>query len=252
MYQLDKKEFGAFVASLRKEKGYTQKELAARLCLSDKAVSKWETGVSIPDTPMLVPLAQALDVTVTELLLCRRQIPGETLDKEAVEEVVQQAIQYPAKERKRAYTHLGPWGWIFPAAALVGAAGTGLHVWLALPLYHLSTPLILGGVFGLYFCFFAPLRLPDYYDQHRISGFMDGPVRMNMMGLSFNNRNWPHILRVCRIWSCADLAGFPFLHIGLRLLFPALSEWAFLYLILAVTLGGLLLPLYLVGKKYES
>lgn len=46
MYQLDKKEFGAFVASLRKEKGYTQKELAARLCLSDKAVSKWETGVS--------------------------------------------------------------------------------------------------------------------------------------------------------------------------------------------------------------
>ncbi len=46
MYELDKERFGAFVARLRKEKGYTQKELAERLYISNKAVSKWETGVS--------------------------------------------------------------------------------------------------------------------------------------------------------------------------------------------------------------
>ena len=46
MFQMDKKKFGAFVSQLRKEKGYTQKELAQRLFISDKAVSKWETGVS--------------------------------------------------------------------------------------------------------------------------------------------------------------------------------------------------------------
>lgn len=46
MYQIDKKAFGAFVAALRKETGITQKELASRLFVSDKAVSKWETGVS--------------------------------------------------------------------------------------------------------------------------------------------------------------------------------------------------------------
>lgn len=46
MYELDKEKFGAFVAQLRKEKGYTQKELAERLYISNKAVSKWETGVS--------------------------------------------------------------------------------------------------------------------------------------------------------------------------------------------------------------
>ena len=46
MYELDKRRFGAFVAALRKAQGMTQKELASRLYLSDKAVSKWETGVS--------------------------------------------------------------------------------------------------------------------------------------------------------------------------------------------------------------
>ena len=47
MYELDRKKFGALVSELRKEKGYTQKDLAQKLFLSDKAVSKWETGGSL-------------------------------------------------------------------------------------------------------------------------------------------------------------------------------------------------------------
>lgn len=46
MFEIDKVKFGAFVAQLRKEQGMTQKELAQKLYISDKAVSKWETGVS--------------------------------------------------------------------------------------------------------------------------------------------------------------------------------------------------------------
>ena len=42
MFELDKKKFGAFVSALRKEKGYTQKEMAQKLLISDKAISKWE------------------------------------------------------------------------------------------------------------------------------------------------------------------------------------------------------------------
>ena len=57
MFEIDKQKFGKFVAELRKEKGVTQKELAKELFISDKAISKWETGVSIPDTALLVPLA---------------------------------------------------------------------------------------------------------------------------------------------------------------------------------------------------
>ena len=45
MYEIDKARFGAFVAGLRREGGMTQKELAQRLFVSDKAVSKWERGV---------------------------------------------------------------------------------------------------------------------------------------------------------------------------------------------------------------
>ncbi len=47
MYTLDKEKFGAFVCQLRKEKGLTQRELGEKLLLSAKAVSKWETGVSL-------------------------------------------------------------------------------------------------------------------------------------------------------------------------------------------------------------
>lgn len=47
MFEIDKEKFGALISTLRKEKGYTQKEIAQQLYVSDKAVSKWETGVSL-------------------------------------------------------------------------------------------------------------------------------------------------------------------------------------------------------------
>lgn len=46
MFEIDKSAFGAFVSTLRRERGMTQRELAGKLYISDKAVSKWETGVS--------------------------------------------------------------------------------------------------------------------------------------------------------------------------------------------------------------
>ena len=109
MYELDKKKFGSFVASLRREQGLTQKELAQGLYISDKAVSKWETGVSIPDTALLVPLAQKLGVSVIELLTCQRMEQGETMDTQEVDSVVKAAITYAQQQPRRAYQALGCW-----------------------------------------------------------------------------------------------------------------------------------------------
>ena len=88
MFEIDKAKFGAFVAQLRKEKGLMQKELAEKLYVSDKAVSKWERGLSIPDVAILVPLAEILGVTVTELLECRRLPKDEPMDSQQTEEIV--------------------------------------------------------------------------------------------------------------------------------------------------------------------
>ena len=56
MFEINKSAFGTFLAERRKEKGYTQKELAAKLFISDKAVSKWERALSMPDISLLIPL----------------------------------------------------------------------------------------------------------------------------------------------------------------------------------------------------
>lgn len=61
-------ETGRRIQLLRKERGWTQKELAMRLSVTDKSVSKWERGLNYPDMAMLEPLAKELDTTVAELL----------------------------------------------------------------------------------------------------------------------------------------------------------------------------------------
>ena len=65
---MDSKKTGAFIAMLRKEKKLTQMELAQLLHVSDKTISKWETGRGMPDTALLKPLSEALGVSIGELL----------------------------------------------------------------------------------------------------------------------------------------------------------------------------------------
>lgn len=59
---------GEIISTLRKEKGMTQKELADKLGITDKAVSKWERDVSFPDTATIPKLAEILEVSVEELM----------------------------------------------------------------------------------------------------------------------------------------------------------------------------------------
>lgn len=99
MYTLDKTQFGAFVAELRKEKGLTQKQLAQMVQVTDKAVSKWETGQRCPDIALLIPLAQALSVTVTELLECRKL--EQSLPPQRMDTVVQKTMDLSHRSLKK-------------------------------------------------------------------------------------------------------------------------------------------------------
>ncbi len=79
---MEKDKIGTFIAQLRQQKGLTQCELAEKLCVSDKAISRWETGNGLPDTSLLKPLSTELGVSVGELLsgqrLERTEIKAET------------------------------------------------------------------------------------------------------------------------------------------------------------------------------
>ena len=68
---MDAKTFGAFLARMRKSQGLTQAELAQQLHVTDKAVSRWERGVGLPDINTLEPLADALGLTLADLMHCR-------------------------------------------------------------------------------------------------------------------------------------------------------------------------------------
>ncbi len=65
---MDAKKTGQFIQNLRKEQNLTQKDLAEKLGCTDKAVSRWETGLGLPDVGMLLDLSQALNVSVNEIL----------------------------------------------------------------------------------------------------------------------------------------------------------------------------------------
>lgn len=124
---MDNIQFGAFIAQLRKELGLTQKELADRLNVTDKAVSKWETGKGFPDVKLLEPLARELGVSLVELMQGKRQ-ETDTLTVAEADAAVSQAMGQSEKATARRYLRLFRWFliaacglcllWLVPVIAL--------------------------------------------------------------------------------------------------------------------------------------
>lgn len=80
---MDAKIFGAFIAECRKEKNMTQADLAIKLNVTDKAVSRWERGIGFPDINTVEPLASALGISVLELMKSERIMTEEVTREEA-------------------------------------------------------------------------------------------------------------------------------------------------------------------------
>lgn len=79
---MEAKQFGTFLAEARKARSLTQAELAEQLHVTDKAVSRWERGIGLPDINTLEPLADALGLTLSELMHCRRSQESTAPDSE--------------------------------------------------------------------------------------------------------------------------------------------------------------------------
>ena len=69
---MTKEQLGTFIAENRRDRGLTQRDLAERLHITDKAVSKWERGLSYPDVTLLEPLAEVFGLGVEELVACEK------------------------------------------------------------------------------------------------------------------------------------------------------------------------------------
>ncbi|MBR1855215.1 MAG: helix-turn-helix domain-containing protein [Lachnospiraceae bacterium] len=84
---MDQKKIGQFIGQRRKEREMTQKQLADEIGVSDKTVSKWETGNGLPDITLLNVLCQALEINVNELL-SGEKLPPETYSEKAEENIM--------------------------------------------------------------------------------------------------------------------------------------------------------------------
>lgn len=203
MYEIDKVKFGEFISELRKAMGITQKELASRLYISDKAISKWETGHSIPDITLLVPLAEILGVTVTELLECRRMEGKDTLDVSQTDDLVKKVIGISEEEslgrpqikKKHVFIYLGCVGIALVEMLLLYLLCGKWNMEVFPDLFPVYLMMGMMMFFGIYFWFFMKEKLPAYYDEHKINVYVDGVMHMNIPGVYFNNHNWPHMIR---------------------------------------------------------
>ena len=138
---MDQIKVGRFIAALRKEQGLTQEALGQKLGVTNKTVSRWETGNYMPDIELLVPLGEMLGVSVNELLAGER-LSDEQFRKQADENLVAAVREssFSVEERKRFFRkkwrreHL----WLVillmlaavPITYYLGAQGLGAFAWV--------------------------------------------------------------------------------------------------------------------------
>ena len=92
---MDPMKTGIIISDARKKLKMTQKDLADKLYVSDKAVSKWERGLCFPDISVLIPLTEILNISLYDLLR------GEKVNNKEVEETIKNTINYSNNEIKR-------------------------------------------------------------------------------------------------------------------------------------------------------
>lgn len=243
MYQINNDKFGLFVQQIRKQKGMTQNELAQQLYVSDKTISKWERGLSYPNVSLWIPLAEVLEVSVSELLKGERGAPMK--EQEEVKESIEKEVSH---KRTR---------WI--VLCCLGVIICSLECLYLFMVQRMNIEemkeigivccLSLG--FAGWFSFFIKDHLPSYYDGNHISFYAQGVVRLHLPGLSFHNGNWYAICFVSKIWLLFIAIMYPLLCILIRYWFGS-GDWDMMKNgLMFILMGGMVISIYIVGKKND-
>lgn len=127
---MDKKMIGRKISTIRKERGLTQKALAEKLHVSDKSVSKWETGIHFPDIAIMEELAAVLEISVSELL---------GLENVSSEEMINKIALISTEEKNMIVKEIRERGWLTVIIGMLLLAGS----------IYTSGVLAYNGLFGL-------------------------------------------------------------------------------------------------------
>lgn len=95
---MNQERIGKFISILRKEKNLTQEQLAEKMGVTDKSISRWEHGTTMPDISMLSPLADILDVSIQELLNGRKMTKEELLELKGT---IENLVEYESNQQIR-------------------------------------------------------------------------------------------------------------------------------------------------------
>jgi transcriptional regulator with XRE-family HTH domain/DNA-directed RNA polymerase subunit RPC12/RpoP len=114
---MDQLKIGKFIAERRKQKTLTQMQLAEKLGITDKAISKWERGISMPDSSIMLELCDILDISVNELL------SGEKIIMENNDQKNEQLLLDMAKELERKSKTIWHAMWTIMTVSIIGLIG---------------------------------------------------------------------------------------------------------------------------------
>ena len=143
---MDQIKIGKFIAEERKTKQYTQRELADKLSISDKTISKWERGNGFPEVSLLLPLCNELEITVNELLAGER-LQEVDYKKKAEENMVNLVKEAQESKKKIILSTMVAGLSVVAAVPLVMVAGMlEMETWLRILLIVISLTIIGMGV----------------------------------------------------------------------------------------------------------
>lgn len=249
VYQINNERFGCFICELRKEKSMTQKELADKLYVSDKTVSKWERGNSMPNITLLIPIAEVFGVTVTELLRGEKNKKEINInDVENIVDSLELNLLNTIRQRKKIWLIIYVISVLIVLSEIVLLFVSGISANKVIDSLFVSFIFL---IFAGWVCVFVKELLPTYYDENKINFVSQGVFRINMPGLSFNNGNWPYILFLFRVFTLSSILLLSIVSY-FTIMFVGITVWLNIQKIISIILMVILVVCtYFIGKKYE-